>query len=79
MATAGWIMGIIGTVIIVLGILLLIVLASRWLEQRLGGAPRQAAAGRTRSAAAVQIISSRPGPTPIITIGMPRNSEMKSR
>jgi hypothetical protein len=38
-----------------------------------------AAAGRTRSAASVQIISSRPGPTPTITTGIPRKSLMNSR
>ena len=39
----------------------------------------QAAARRTCSAAPVQIISSRPGPTPTITIGTSRKSEMYSR
>jgi uncharacterized RDD family membrane protein YckC len=39
----------------------------------------QAAAGRRRSAAPAQIISSRPGPTPTITIGRSRKSEMNSR
>ena len=43
------------------------------------GARAQAAARRTCSAAPVQIICSRPGPTPTITIGTPRKSEMYSR
>ena len=39
----------------------------------------QAAAGLRRSVALAQIISSRAGPTPTITTGMPRKSEMNSR
>ena len=45
-------------------------------QDRLLSRGSQAAVGPSRSAASVQIISSRPGPTPIITTGTPRNSEM---
>ena len=54
-------------------------LVSSHVVRDLAPAAAQAAAGRTRSAAPVQIISSRAGPTPTITIGMPRKSLMKSR
>ena len=48
-------------------------------ERRTVTALSQAAARRTCSAAPVQIICSRPGPTPTITIGTSRKSEMYSR